>query len=379
MEVLKFESGQETYAALQILFSRVLDPAAFYKILYEKDGTPKDMVYIDVNPSYERVMQITREAIVGKSFHEVWSEREEEWRNIIFQVASTGVYARHEGWSHDIGKYLHAVAFSPLRDIVAVIFLDMTDWKQAEKELIEKERLLVEYRSELRRLAARLSLAEARTRRDVAVKLHDRVGYSLVALLNELRSVKESVDGSDVSGVGEKIGRAVSEVEALIQDTRSLTLEISSPLLYEVGLEAALESLADRMLTPQGIALDFQECGPHTSIDISSRVLVYQMTQELLLNVVKHARAKHVVLRVQRGRKRVRVLVEDDGRGFSVSADQHWGKWSGIGLFSVRERLHSIGGELRIISEKGQGCSVSLIAPVSIEREQDAVNGGTGL
>ncbi len=376
VEALKLESGQETYAALQILFSRVLDPAAFYKILYEKDGTLKEMVYIDVNSSYERVMQITREAIVGKSFHEVWSEREEEWRNIIFQVANTGVYARYEGWSHDTGKYLHAVAFSPIRDIVAVIFLDMTDWKQAEKELIEKERLLVEYRSELRRLAARLSLAEARTRRDVAVKLHDRVGYSLAALLNALRAVKEQADGmSDASDVGDKIGQAVSEVEALIQDTRSLTLEISSPLLYEVGLEAALESLADRMLTPCGIVLDFQECGPRTSIEISSRVLVYQMTQELLLNVVKHARAKRVVLRVQRGRKRVRVLVEDDGRGFSVSADQHWGKWSGIGLFSIRERLHSIGGELRILSEKGQGCSVALTAPVSIERE-DAANGG---
>lgn len=371
------QNGHETYAVLQTLFSRISEPAAFYRVLYEEDGTLGDMVYIDVNPSYESVMQITRDGIVGKSFHEVWSEQEREWRSIIFQVAESGVYARYEGWSHDTGKYLHALAFSPLRGIVAVIFLDMTEWKNAERELIEKEQLLVEYRSELRQLATRLSLAEARTRRDVAVKLHDRVGYSLVSLLNELRSLRELAgEACDAASLTDRVGHAVSEVESLIQDTRSLTLEISSPLLYEVGLEAALESLADRMLSPHGIAFDFQECGPLVEIEMSCRILIYQMSQELLLNVVKHARATRVMLRVQRGKKRIRVLVEDNGRGFSIDMEQHWGKWSGIGLFSIRERLHSLGGELRVISEKGQGCTISLIAPVSIEKTHDEANGG---
>jgi signal transduction histidine kinase len=365
-------TGNETYLVLQMLFSRILDPAAFYRVLYEPDGKLKDMIYIDVNPAYEKVMKTTRNSIIGKSFREIWSEREEEWRNLIFQVAQGGVYARHEGWSFDTGKYLHALAFTPLHDVVAVIFLDMTDWKEAEKSLLEKEKLLVAYREKLRDLAAQLSLAEGRTRRDVAVKLHDRIGYSLVSLLNELRSIKTLTASESPSFA--TLEAAVTEAEKLLQDTRSLTLEISSPLLYEVGLEAALESLAERMLTPHNITFDFRESGPRVKIDVDSRVLIYQMAQELLLNVIKHAKAYHVALRVQRGQKQVRVLVEDNGRGFSFDMDRLSGRQSGIGLFSIRERLHSLGGQLRIISEKGQGCSISLTAPVMMNGECDDAN-----
>jgi signal transduction histidine kinase len=158
---------------------------------------------------------------------------------------------------------------------------------------------------------------------------------------------------------------AIAEVESLLQDTRSLTFEISSPLLYEVGLEPALESLAERMLLPKGIAFDFQEYGPRAVIDTNSGVLIYQMTQELLLNVIKHSKATHVVLRVQRGKKRILVFVEDNGKGFAAEAGRRWGEGSGLGLFSIRERLYSLGGELKILSEKGQGCTVSIIVPLT--------------
>lgn len=374
--MMKDDGLSKSSGALDMLFSGILEPVALYRVLRDEAGDFKDVVYIDVNCAYELIMQVKRSWILGKAFHEVWSDREKEWYGIILQVARTGIYARYEGLSSDTGRYLHALAFSPSQDIVAVIFLDMTDWKEAESALVQKERLLTEYRQELRRLAAELSIAEERTRRALAVKLHDRIGYSLVSLLSELRTLSSRTNGNTAQGeasfseLHERLEHACIEVESLLQDTRSLTLEISSPLLYEVGLEAALESLADRMLTPRNITFDFKECGPKTEIEINNRILIYQMTQELLLNVIKHAKATHVVLRVQRGKKRVRVLVEDNGRGFSVDRDEHWGKWSGIGLFSIRERLHSMGGELRILTEKGQGCSVSLLAPVAFKGEE---------
>lgn len=344
------------YDALNILFAKILEPVALYRAMFDGEGSFIDVVYLDVNPAYERLMCISREDIIGCTFKEVWSNRENEWQDIILQVAKTGIYARHEGLSHDTGKYLHAVAFSPAREVVAVIFLDMTPWKKAEEALLEKEALLTEYRQELRNLAARLSLAEERTRREIAVKLHDRVGYSLVSLLSRLRSERQKHEGC--------LGEAIDEVEQLLSDTRLLTLEISSPLLYEVGLESALASLVERMLTPHGIGWSFRESGPKSVISMDIRILMYQMTQELLLNVIKHSRAKNVCLRVQRGKKRVRILVEDDGAGFSGNTPKYWGKWAGMGLFSIRERLHSVGGEIRILSEKGKGSSVTMVAPL---------------
>jgi len=348
------------YDALGTLFAKILEPVALYRALFDERGAFQDVIYIDVNPAYEQVMDIRKEEILGRPFREIWSEREREWQDIILQVATTGIYARYEGPSYDTGKYLHAIAFSPTRSVVAVIFLDMTDWKRAEEALQEKEVLLTEYRQELRTLAARLSLAEERTRREIAVKLHDRVGYSLVSLLTRLRALSEKHDPDDIAP-------AIEEVEGLLSDTRSLTLEISSPLLYEVGLEPALASLAERMLAPHGIAVDFRECGPQSHISMEIRILMYQMAQELLLNVIKHAGAKNVILRVQRGNKRVRLLVEDDGAGFSSKTPKHWGKWGGMGLFSIREKLHSVGGEIRVFSEKGKGSTVALVAPLMFE------------
>lgn len=345
------------YDALNILFAKILEPLALYRAMFDDKGAFLDVVYLDVNPAYELVMGIARDNLIGHSFREVWSNRESEWQDIILQVAKTGIYARYEGVSHDTGKYLHAVAFSPAREVVAVIFLDMTPWKKAEEALLEKEALLTEYRGELRNLAARLSLAEERTRREIAVKLHDRVGYSLVSLLSRLRREQRKYEGN--------LDDAIEEVEQLLSDTRLLTLEISSPLLYEVGLESALASLIERMLSPHGIGWSFQECGPRSEISMDIRILMYQMTQELLLNVIKHSGAKNVCLRVQRGKKKVRVLVEDDGAGFSGSTPRHWGKGAGIGLFSIRERLHSVGGEIKIFSEKAKGSSVTLVAPLN--------------
>ena len=205
------------YDALGTLFAKILEPVALYRALFDERGAFRDVVYIDVNPAYEQVMGIRKEDILGRPFREIWSEREREWQDIILQVATTGIYARYEGPSYDTGKYLHAIAFSPTRSVVAVIFLDMTDWKRAEEALQEKEVLLTEYRQELRTLAARLSLAEEHTRREIAVKLHDRVGYSLVSLLTRLRTLAEKHDPDDIAP-------AIEEVEGLLSDTRSLTL-----------------------------------------------------------------------------------------------------------------------------------------------------------
>ncbi len=354
--------------ALKILFSRILDPVAIYRVRFDENGNFVNMYYIDVNSAYEAIMKVKRNDVLGKSFEDVWSKKEENWKDIIIQVASTGIYARYEGYSFDTSRHLYAIAFSPQKDVVAVIFMDMTHWKNAEKALMQKEKLLTEYRAELRKLATELSLAEEKTRHDIAVNLHDRVGYSLISLLSEFREIV-NVTQEEKSPLEGKIIRMQSEVESLLKDIRSMTFEISSPLLYEVGLEAALEALAQKMLSPRNIYFDFQECGPKAEISLKNRILIYQMAQELLLNVIKHSEAKNVRLRVQRGKKRVRVVVEDDGIGLDVNmnVNKHWGKNSGIGLFSIRERLHFLGGELSIISGKGEGCSIAITAPIETE------------
>ena len=344
----------------RVLVSRIFEPLALYYVESDDSGTPADVRYLDVNPAYERIMGVRREDMIGKTFFEAWSAKESEWRDIIIRVATGGESAWYEGWSVDTNRYLHSLAFSPEKGEVAVIFMDKTDWKHAIDALAENETRLIEYRSELRRLAAELSLSEEKTRREIAATLHDHFGYSLAAILHRLQGLdRPDVDG----GVRAELSAIAAMLEETIGETRSFTFRISSPSLYLVGLEAAIDSLGEGIFAPVGIRWDFVAAGVAPPLALEVRVLLYQMTRELLFNVLKHAKASTVTVRVRHSDESVCVVVEDDGVGFVRPPEKHWGKWKGLGLFSIRERLHAFGGTIRILSSRGKGTTVILVAP----------------
>lgn len=347
------------------LFYRIFDPIALYRVIYDDNGNPTEVVFLDVNPAYERVMGVKRKQVVGHTFSEVWPCAEKEWHQLVIDVARSGRSKHHEGESRDTGKYLYGLGFSPAKGQVAVVFLDMTNWKRTEEALRKSESQLLSYREELRKLIAKISLTEEETRHSIATKIHDRVGYSLAMIMHRLQRLHGIAQDHNAKNELEEIMKMLDNV---IQDTRTLTFEISSPLLYDVGLGAALESVAEQILKPHGIDVDFQEKGDASEkIDTDISVLLYQMTRELLINVVKHAKASRVFIRLHHGKNKVRVVVEDDGRGFIIKKRRSQPTASGFGLFSIKERLHSIGGSIQIISEPGKGTTVSLTAPRRLE------------
>ena len=121
----------------KFFFERVFDPIALYSII--GDARPVDagrIVFFDVNPAYERVMKMSRDNIIGRSFREVWPMAEERWADIIVNCANNGRMACCEGESRDSESYLKAMAFPLSSDMVAAIFLDRTDWKQANDALL---------------------------------------------------------------------------------------------------------------------------------------------------------------------------------------------------------------------------------------------------
>jgi signal transduction histidine kinase len=338
-----------------ILLERAMEPFARYQVICTgEEGC--DVKFLDVNPSYEHVMGVKRQDVIGKRFREIWPEAEDCWMDIIIKTIKTGRSVRNEAWSRDTGKYLEAVAFPTLPDEVAVLFLDRTRWKKSDEQLRKNEKTLLEYRQELRELAAKLSLSEAETRRKISRQIHDRIGYALVDILNRLRRMQD--------GPRDEIEEIASVVEKLIAESRELTFETASPLLYEVGLNAAIEDLAEKLLKTQGIGFSFQ--GNHVEYKADERVciLLYDMVRELLVNVIKHSGASFVNIRIYRSQKKIRVIVEDNGRGFPVDLQKKWGQMKGFGLFSIRERILPIGGKIQVLSEPGKGATVCLEAPL---------------
>jgi PAS domain S-box-containing protein len=234
-------------------------------------------------------------------------------------------------------------------------FRDVTERRRIEKSILES-------REQLRSLTSQLSLAEERERRRIANQLHDRVGQSLLASKLKLGAACES----ELPAVLEEpLGEVYRLIEQTIRDVRSLTFELSPPILYMLGFEAAVEWLTEQAEKQYGIKCEFEDDGETKPLDDDIRVLLFQNVRELLVNVCKHSQAQNAKVYVMREDSDIRVGVEDNGVGFDASGvETQWDESSGFGLFSIRERLNQFGGGFEIDSEPGRGTRITLTAPL---------------
>ncbi|MBI4861674.1 MAG: PAS domain S-box protein [Candidatus Riflebacteria bacterium] len=220
---------------------------------------------------------------------------------------------------------------------------------------------LRESRDRLRALAGELTLAEHRERRRVAGVLHDHLQQLLVA--GKFRLAVLIRHGDPV--VEETAKELEKLLDGAIQASRSVTAELRPPILQEGGLAAGLQWLVRWMAEKHGLSVDLAvqpDCSPAAE-DI--RLLLFEAVRELLFNVVKHSGAKSatVCLRQLEG-DLVHIVVSDRGRGFDSNALKPAGLAGGFGLFSIRERLELVGGQIQIDSTPGQGSRFSITAPL---------------
>jgi PAS domain S-box-containing protein len=251
----------------------------------------------------------------------------------------------------------------------------MTANKSLRTEIVERKRTekkLLDHQQKLRSLASELTLTEERERRRIATDLHDSIGQALAISKMKLSEVQNS--NSDTA-LFKKLDEIQGLLDQTIQDTRTLTFKISSPILYELGLESALEWLTERLQEQHSIQTNFTDDGKSKPLDNDIRIILYRTVRELLFNITKHAKAKNVTVTTRRDGKCIRIHISDDGVGFDVSlVDGHKRKRTGFGLFSIRERLDFLGGTLNIESKPGQGTRVTLEAPLGVQNFKSQIS-----
>ena len=241
-----------------------------------------------------------------------------------------------------------------VEDHLAICMIeDISEQKQAEKEIRT-------YQEQLRSVASELSLTEERERRRLATDLHDHVGQILALAQIKLGAIRESASSTHLVEPMDEVRRLI---EQTIQYTRSLTFELSPPILYDLGFEAAVEWLAELIQEQQGITVKVQADRSAKPMNDEIRVILFQTVRELLANVVKHASAKNIRVFIAREDATLQVKIEDDGLGMGISADAADGP-SGFGFFSIGERLKYLGGHLEVASEPGWGTRVTLQVPL---------------
>ena len=237
---------------------------------------------------------------------------------------------------------------------------DISQRKQSEKKLLE-------YQNRLKSLAAQLTLTEEKDRRRFATYLHDQVGQALFISKLKLGTIKEHASSTDTA---ESLEEIINIIEQTIKETRTLTFELSPPILYQLGLEAALEWLVEQMQKQYDITICFEDDKISKPLNESVLILLFRAVRELLVNVTKHAKAQSVKVTTRRDGKNIKIFVEDDGVGFTVSKNGSSNSTNdGFGLFSIEERLDSLGGHLEIESEVGRGACVTIIAPLNSKKE----------
>ncbi len=231
-----------------------------------------------------------------------------------------------------------------------------------EQRVAKRTAEMVEQAQKLRLLSAQLSLAQEAERRRVGEMLHEDLQQLLVAARMQLTALCRTQDAAQ----REPIAREIADVlERSFKLTRSLSVELAPPVLYEHGLAAALEWLAAETRKNYNIEVTVEaDCSANPkAADV--RIFLFRAVRELLLNSAKHAGGSAVRMTMQHRRPdKVRIIVADDGPGFDPNSldDKRTGLQT-VGLLNIRERVSSFGGEFHINSGPKRGTRITLSLP----------------
>lgn len=333
------------------------------------DGMSGVVVYLDAemkvvwaNRAACETAHLLPHQLFGRRCYEVWHKRSKPCPNCpVPQTLASGIPEEAEVASPENGVWLVRSSLVHEEDAevagVVIVGLDITEKKRASEAVRS-------YQQQLRSLALELTLAEERERRRIATGIHDLIGQTLAAC-------KIKIDSLLRSQQEETVRNSLKEIRKLVEQTliasRSLTFELSPPILYELGFDAAIEWLVEQHREKYRLNISLHTDRTPKPLNENISITLFRAVQELLLNIVKHAQASSVKVSVRKEENNIVVLVEDDGAGFDTERIHKSAIRTGYGLFSIRERLSHIGGNLEIKSEPEKGTTVILTAPLETE------------
>lgn len=211
------------------------------------------------------------------------------------------------------------------------------------------------------RFAEQIVAAQEVERRRLARDIHDGISQGLVSLSYHLDAVVTLLDRGDPASARDDIDTACALVDTTYSEARAVISALRPPVLDDLGLTGALAALAH--VTPGGIATF--TAAEDVELPDHVEIALYRIAQETLQNVVKHASASRITIRLDTDSGGVRLEVADDGVGFVPDTSSgHDEDDSGFGFDSVRERAELIGGTLRVVTRPDEGTTVTVTAPV---------------
>lgn len=243
---------------------------------------------------------------------------------------------------------------------IIIVIRDISDKKVAHEKILD-------YQAKLRKLNSNLTLAEEKERKAIAASLHDGLGQLLAITSLQLNALlSHKMDPAIIK----KIEGTHSSIQRAIKETKSLTYNLSPPILYELGLISTIKWRLEQITEIHGIKTHYsgEEKPLHLNNDMN--ILLYRAVSELLNNTLKHANATHINIRITVKKNILHITVSDNGKGFDTEQGIRFTAQHGFGLFSINERLHFVGGSLDISSVEKEGTKAIISVPVNYKEEK---------
>lgn len=228
---------------------------------------------------------------------------------------------------------------------------------------LEQERMAVELEAAYRRLkklSARLVVAQERERTLISRELHDQLGQTLTAMVIHLHAAQRAADDAAAKN---HTDTAMEMAQAAVKQLKTLSFSLRPAQLDLLGLVAATQSAVQRIAEPAGLAFRVSSRGDEPEDPGPTASVALRLVQEALSNVVRHARASHIAVRLRfLPKERIGVLVLDDGVGFDKHRilDGQAGEHN-VGLYGMIERTELAGGRLHIRTQPGRGVALRAV------------------
>ena len=328
------------------------------------DASPALISYIDrseryllVNQTYEHWFGKPREQVIGLTMRELLGDEAHQRAKEPFERALRGETVTFENYA--IGKEKRHVQSSFVPDVgaggVQGVFVLASDISSRVADELRRQN------ETLRAMSAKLRADIEAEQKRIAYALHDQMGQDLTVLrVHVSRILRRWSDDDALTGIVRQMGDILdntgTSIRRIIADLRPLALD-------DFGVGVAAKILAHEIEEASGVCIDFTTEGEFKDLPENYHTSLYRMLQECLTNVVKHAHATEVAVRLMKSADEVRLTVADDGRGFAESPQAAPGHY---GLLSIQERAEQLGGHVAVSSAPGHGTKVTIAVPVPV-------------
>lgn len=227
--------------------------------------------------------------------------------------------------------------------------MNLTERKKLEKKLVTEQ---INHQKQLTQATID---GQENERREIGKELHDNIGQQLTTIKLFLDHAKSTAD----SNTSEMVDMALKAVSDVINDVRAMSRSLVPFTLRDLGLVESINELIDSIKRTRILNIEFElDQFDESLLPENQQLTLFRIVQEQLNNIVKHARAKNVLIRLTMNPQNYVLHVTDDGKGFEMDKIK-----KGVGIMNIQNRMELFNGKAEISSEPGKGCTLMASFP----------------